>query len=192
MTHLTLLCAADKENLLLHAGKRTNHSLQASSPIWASEASCEGPRKLLSLPRPPLSRLPLAHLLFTIFPKWRACLQANQIKGSQTKLMSRYYGNQTSISMFPFNWHGQLQLTNQPLLKLWNQGYRKCMPSLSTHTDNIILPYKCILLIPDTWLELAEVRASGVKSMNCAGRKWYLLICIHVRQVIGIIQPVNQ
>ena len=64
MTHLTLLCAADKENLLLHAGKRTNHSLQASSPIWASEASCEGPRKLLSLPRPQLSRL-LSRIYFS-------------------------------------------------------------------------------------------------------------------------------
>ena len=38
----------------------------------------------------------------------------------------------------------------------------------------IILPYKCILLIPDAWLELAEVSASGVKAMNCAGGKWYM------------------
>ena len=54
-------------------------------------------------------------------------LARDQIKVSQTKLMWRYYENQTSISMFPFNWHGQLQLTNQPLLKLWNQGYPTCL-----------------------------------------------------------------
>ena len=62
----------------------------------------------------------------------------------------------------------------------------------STHTDN----YSSLQVHPSDSrylrLELAEVSASGVKSMNCAGRKWYLLICIHVRQVIGIIQPVNQ
>ena len=55
-------------------------------------------------------------------------LASDQIKVSQTKLMSRYYDNQTSISMSPVNWHGQLKLTNQSLLKLWNQGYQTCMP----------------------------------------------------------------
>ena len=55
----------------------------------------------------------------------------------------------------------------------------------------IILPYKCI---PDTWLELAEVSASGVKSVNCAGGKWYMYLLICIRQVITcrIIQTVNQ
>ena len=58
----------------------------------------------------------------------------------------------------------------------------------------IILSYKCILLIPDAWLELAEVSASGVKSMNCASGKWYMYLLICIRQVITcrIIQPVNQ
>ena len=58
----------------------------------------------------------------------------------------------------------------------------------------IILPYKCILLIPVAWLELAEVSASGVKSVNCAGGKWYMYLLICIRQVIAsrIIQTVNQ
>ena len=58
----------------------------------------------------------------------------------------------------------------------------------------IILPYKCILLIPVAWLELAEVSASGVKSVNCAGGKWYMYLLICIRQVITsrIIQTVNQ
>lgn len=57
----------------------------------------------------------------------------------------------------------------------------------------IILPYKCILLIP-AWLELAEVSASGVKSVNCAGGKWYMYLLICIRQVITcrIRQTVNQ
>ena len=63
-------------------------------------------------------------------------LARDQIKVSQTKLMSRYYDNQTSISMSPVNWHGQLKLTNQSLLKLWNQGYTKHACPDSTHTDN--------------------------------------------------------
>ena len=45
------------------------HSLRASSPIWASKASRartnEGP-----------ARVPLACVLFTISPRWRACSQA--------------------------------------------------------------------------------------------------------------------
>lgn len=58
----------------------------------------------------------------------------------------------------------------------------------------IILPYKCILLIPVAWLELAEVSASGVKSVNCAGGKWYMYPLICIRQVITcrIRQMVNQ
>ena len=50
----------------------------------------------------------------------------------------------------------------------------------------IILPYKCILLIPVAWLELAEVSASGVKSVNCAGGKWYMYLLTCIRQVIPV------
>ena len=58
----------------------------------------------------------------------------------------------------------------------------------------IILPYKCILLIPVALLELAEVSASGVKSAKCAGGKWYMYLLICIRQVITcrIRQMVNQ
>lgn len=63
----------------------------------------------------------------------------------------------------------------------------------------IILPYKCILLIPVAWLELAEVSASGVKSVKCAGGKWYMYLLICIRQVIPVEsdkiingQPISQ
>ena len=63
-------------------------SVQASSPIWASEASRartrerakpRGAKEILFLPRLSFrvsSRVPLARPLFTISPKWRACSQA--------------------------------------------------------------------------------------------------------------------
>ena len=62
--------------------------LRASSPIWTSRARtrerASGRGELFSLalllPAPRFrvsSRVPLARLLFTICPKWRAFLQAN-------------------------------------------------------------------------------------------------------------------
>ena len=48
-----------------------NNSLRASSPVWANETSRARTRERASS-----SRVPLAHLLFTISPKWRAGSQA--------------------------------------------------------------------------------------------------------------------
>ena len=50
-------------------------SLRASCPIWASEASRESPVS---------SRVPLARVLFTIFPKWRACSLAKNLMPIKT------------------------------------------------------------------------------------------------------------
>ena len=43
----------------------------------------------------------------------------------------------------------------------------------------IILPYKCILLIPVAWL---KVSASGVKSVKCAGGKWYMRVPLNLHK----------
>ena len=132
------LCAADKENLLLHAGKRSNQSKSDKTYVkilWQSDLDLNVPLQLA----------------------WSTTTH----KPTSAKTMK---------SRIP-NMHAQT------------------VPILS-----IILPYKCILLIPDTWMELAEVSASGVKSMNCAGGKWYMYLLICIRQVITsrVIQTVNQ
>lgn len=133
----TFLCAADKENLLLHAGKRSNQSKSDKTYVkilWKSDLDLNVPLQLA----------------------WSTTTH----KPTSAKTMK---------SRIPM--HAQ-----------------------TVPIPTIILPYKCILLIPDTWLELAEVSASGVKSVNCAGGKWYMYLLIYIRQVItcSIIQPVNQ
>ena len=59
-------------------------SLRASSPIWASEASRARTRERAAKPRGAgvSSRVPLARVIFTISPKWRACSQASAVSGS--------------------------------------------------------------------------------------------------------------
>ena len=58
------------------------YSLRASSPIWTSEASRARTRERAAKPQGAASRsrvssrVPLARVLFTISPKWRACSQA--------------------------------------------------------------------------------------------------------------------
>lgn len=139
LRNFTFLCAADKENLLLHAGKRSNQSKSGKTYVkilWKSDLDLNVPLQLA----------------------W------------STTTTHKPTSAKTVKSRIP-NMHAQ----TVPIL-------------------TIILPYKCILLIPDAWLELAEVSASGVKSMNCAGGKWYMYLLICIRQVITcrIIQPVNQ
>ena len=56
-----------------------NDSLRASSPVWANETIRARTRERAGAPPRRFrvsSRVPLARLLFTIFPKWRACSQA--------------------------------------------------------------------------------------------------------------------
>ena len=131
----TFLCAADKENLLLHAGKRSNQSKSDKTYVkilWKSDLDLNVPLQLA----------------------WSTTTH----KPTSAKTMK---------SRIPM--HAQ-----------------------TVPIPTIILPYKCILLIPDTWLELAEVSASGVKSVNCAGGKWYMYLLICIRQVItGRIRLVN-
>lgn len=139
LRNFTFLCAADKENLLLHAGKRSNQSKSGKTYVkilWKSDLDLNVPLQLA----------------------WSTTTTHKPTSAKTVK---------SRIS----NMHAQ----TVPIL-------------------TIILPYKCILLIPDAWLELAEVSASGVKSMNCAGGKWYMYLLICIRQVITcrIIQPVNQ
>ena len=138
LRNFTFLCVTDKENLLLHAGKRSNQSKSDKTYVkilWKSDLDLNVPLQLA----------------------WSTTTH----KPTSAKTMK---------SRIP-NMHAQT------------------VPILS-----IILPYKCILLIPDTWMELAEVSASGVKSMNCAGGKWYMYLLICIRQVITsrVIQTVNQ
>ena len=54
------------------------NSLRASSPIWASEGSCARTRERAAPRSRVSSRVPLARVLFTISPKWRACSQARK------------------------------------------------------------------------------------------------------------------
>ena len=113
--------------------------LQASSPIWASDASrprtreratkprgAKERRALLSLPRPSLSRLLsrasralLARLLFTIFRKWRPCLQARWATGASSlhsrKCPFACYSGMTSHDSPKWRGYSQAKV----LLKRW-------------------------------------------------------------------------
>ena len=66
------------------AGDQCRISLRASSPIWASEASRARTGERAAKPRGAgvSSHVPLARVIFTISPKWRACLQASAVSGS--------------------------------------------------------------------------------------------------------------
>ena len=130
LRNFTFLCATDKENLLLHAGKWSNQSKSDKTYVkilWQSDLDLNVPLQLA----------------------W----STKTHKPISAKTMK---------SRIP-NMHAQ----TVPIL-------------------TIILPYKCILLIPVAWLELAEVSASGVKSVKCAGGKCYMYLLICIRQVIPV------
>ena len=73
------------------------HSLWASSPIWASEASRGRTRERAA------KRVTLARLLFTISPEWRACSQATAYM-KQFQCRNIVLNNKTGPLFLEFNW----------------------------------------------------------------------------------------